>query len=74
MSMEKRFWSSRIRSLVPYVPGEQPRGQAFIKLNTNETPYPPSPAVVVRKLSFATDSRKDTSFSGSEETTASVPR
>ena len=45
MSMEKRFWSSRIRSLVPYVPGEQPRGQAFIKLNTNENPYPPSPAV-----------------------------
>ncbi len=39
----KEFWSSRIRDAVPYVPGEQPRDQVFIKLNTNECPYPPSP-------------------------------
>ena len=41
--MSKRFWSRRIRDAVPYVPGEQPRQGHFIKLNTNECPYPPSP-------------------------------
>ncbi len=39
----KKFWSKRIVSAVPYVPGEQPRDRKFIKLNTNECPYPPSP-------------------------------
>lgn len=40
-----RFWSSRIAGLAPYVPGEQPKDGVFIKLNTNENPYPPSPKV-----------------------------
>lgn len=39
----KEFWSQRARSITPYVPGEQPREGEFIKLNTNENPYPPSP-------------------------------
>ena len=39
----KEFWSKRIREMTPYVPGEQPRDRIFIKLNTNECPYPPSP-------------------------------
>ncbi len=39
----KEFWSARIRDVAPYVPGEQPREGKFIKLNTNECPYPPSP-------------------------------
>ena len=37
-----RFWSPVVKSLSPYVPGEQPRQGGLIKLNTNENPYPPS--------------------------------
>ena len=40
-----RFWSPLVNELEPYTPGEQPRDQAYVKLNTNENPYPPSPAV-----------------------------
>ena len=40
-----RFFSTRHAALVPYTPGEQPRDRQFVKLNTNESPYPPAPAV-----------------------------
>lgn len=38
-----RFWSSVVHSLTPYVPGEQPKLDNLVKLNTNENPYGPSP-------------------------------
>ncbi len=41
-----RYWSRLVNSLTPYVPGEQPRHQRLVKLNTNESPYPPSPRVL----------------------------
>jgi histidinol-phosphate aminotransferase len=51
------FWNKRVSSLSPYVPGEQPRTEGLIKLNTNENPYPPSPAVVeaIRSLVSGAD-------------------
>ena len=38
-----RFWSPIVQTLTPYVPGEQPQIQRLVKLNTNESPYGPSP-------------------------------
>jgi histidinol-phosphate aminotransferase len=41
-----RFWSSTAAGLTPYIPGEQPVEERMVKLNTNENPYPPPPAVL----------------------------
>ena len=41
-----RFWSALARELTPYVPGEQPRIADLVKLNTNESPLPPSPRAI----------------------------
>ena len=41
-----KFLNPTIERMAAYVPGEQPRDKAYIKLNTNENPYPPAPSVV----------------------------
>ena len=38
-----RFWSPVVQTLTPYIPGEQPQMERLVKLNTNESPYGPSP-------------------------------
>ncbi len=50
-----RFFSHKYKNLVPYTPGEQPAGiERFIKLNTNESPFPPSP----KAIEMASDAAK----------------
>jgi len=41
--MNDRYWSGQVKGLQPYVPGEQPDVAGLVKLNTNESPYGPSP-------------------------------
>ncbi len=48
-----RYWSEIVERLEPYTPGEQPRDQQYLKLNTNESPFPPAPAVNAALQQFA---------------------
>ncbi|MEZ5657175.1 MAG: histidinol-phosphate transaminase [Burkholderiaceae bacterium] len=49
------LWSTGIRHLEAYQPGEQPQIPGLIKLNTNENPYPPSPAALAALRAAAND-------------------
>lgn len=53
-----QFWSPIVNSLTPYVPGEQPKVDNLIKLNTNENPYPPSDKVLQAIKAAADDHLK----------------
>lgn len=52
-----RFISRLAAELEPYVPGEQPKDKKYVKLNTNENPYPPSPKVLEAIASASADLR-----------------
>ncbi len=54
----RRLWSKKTHDLTPYIPGEQPRDRQFIKLNTNENPYPPAPGVLEALKSFSAERLK----------------
>lgn len=50
------FVREAVRKMEGYIPGEQPQEEGYIKLNTNENPYPPSPRVVERLIEFLSHS------------------
>lgn len=51
-----KYWSDVVHKLTPYVPGEQPKLNNLVKLNTNENPYGPSPKVIEALKAEAADS------------------
>jgi len=53
-----KYWSKLAAGLDPYVPGEQLKDKKYIKLNTNENPYPPSPKVIEALKTAANESLK----------------
>jgi histidinol-phosphate aminotransferase len=50
-----RYWSDLVNTLTPYVPGEQPQREKWVKLNTNESPYEPSPSVLAAIAAVSAD-------------------
>ena len=62
-----QYWNPFIHTLEPYVPGEQPKGQRYIKLNTNECPYPASPKALAAIAQAGGDSLRLYSDPGATE-------
>ncbi len=53
-----QYWTDLVHKLDPYIPGEQPQDQQYVKLNTNENPYPPSPKVTATIDNYNKDQLK----------------
>ena len=67
-----RFWSAVVHGLTPYVPGEQPKLAKLVKLNTNESPYGPSPRVLEAVRAEAADTLRLYPDPGSDRLRAGI--
>lgn len=65
-----RFFSAKYDALTPYTPGEQPKDMRYVKLNTNESPFPPSP----RAQALAQEAIKDLQLYSDPECKALVQK
>lgn len=65
-----RFLSARRKNLVPYTPGEQPKDMQYVKLNTNESPFPPS----AKAQAYAVEAAKTLQLYPDPECTALTKR
>ena len=54
-----KLWQENIKKITPYTPGEQPENKNIIKLNTNESPYPPSPNVINALKNYNINTKKE---------------
>src|SRR5258708_35935136 len=69
----KEFWSRIARELSPYVPGEQPRIANLVKLNTNESPFGPSPLALEAMRAAAVDTLRLYPDPGAQELREALP-
>lgn len=67
-----QYWSDIVHELTPYIPGEQPKAQDLVKLNTNENPYGPSPKVIAAIKGAVTDGLRLYPDPGSEKLKGSI--